>query len=162
LIERTVERDLLPMAKASDIGVTAWSPLGAGLLTGKYTKGNNDDVKRINPKDPFYAHHLSERNLEIAREVDQIAEEMGRSSSQVALNWVRQRNQGVIIPIIGARTEAQIKDNLGCLEFELTEEQMNRLNEISQIQLGFPHDMLAHGQMFMYGNTFPLTDNHRK
>ncbi|NHM30232.1 aldo/keto reductase [Neobacillus terrae] len=158
LIERTVERELLPMAKQSDIGVTVWSPLGQGLLSGKYTKNSNDQ-KRLHIPNPMHNQFLNERNLQIAREVDKIAEEMGRSSAQVALNWVRQQqDRGVIIPIIGARTETQLKDNLGCLEFELSQDHIQRLNDISKVPLGFPHDFLAAGQQQMYANI----DNHRK
>ena len=87
------------------------------------------------------------RNLSIATEVQVIAKEINETPSQVALNWVRQQQQKdkdrVIIPIIGARTEAQIKDNLGCLDFELTSDQLNRLDEKSKIQLGFPHDFMS-------------------
>ncbi|WP_413303927.1 aldo/keto reductase [Bacillus sp. 1P10SD] len=158
LIERTVERELLPMAKQSDIGVTVWSPLGQGLLSGKYTKNSNDQ-KRLHIPNPLHNQFLNERNLQIAREVDKVAEEIGRSSAQVALNWVRQQqDRGVIIPIIGARTETQLKDNLGCLEFELSQEHMQRLNDVSKVPLGFPHDFLAGGQQQMYANI----DNHRK
>lgn len=158
LIERTVERELLPMAKQSDIGVTVWSPLGQGLLSGKYTKNSNEQ-KRLHIPNPMHNQFLNKRNLQIAIEVDKIAEEIGRSSAQVALNWVRQQqDRGVIIPIIGARTEAQLKDNLGCLEFELGMEYMERLNEISKVPLGFPHEFLAGGQQQMYANI----DNHRK
>jgi diketogulonate reductase-like aldo/keto reductase len=81
------------------------------------------------------------------------------------LNWIRQqKGRGVIIPIIGARTEAQIKDNLGCLDFELTPNHMNRLDEISKIQLGFPHDFLEveSVKMHAYGRKFPFIDNHRR
>ncbi|MGA9225496.1 MAG: aldo/keto reductase, partial [Mesobacillus sp.] len=158
LIERTVERELLPMAKSSDLGVTVWSPLGQGLLSGKYTKNTNDQ-KRLEIPNPLHNQFLNNRNLEIAREVDRIADELGRSSAQVALNWVRQQQErGVIIPIIGARTEAQLNDNLGCLEFELGDEHMNRLNEMSKVSLGFPHDFLSSGQQQMYAKI----DNHRR
>jgi diketogulonate reductase-like aldo/keto reductase len=83
------------------------------------------------------------------------------------LNWIRQRqhkdkDKEVIIPIIGARTEAQINDNLGCLDLELTQDQMKRLDEKSKIQLGFPHDFISEAaKIFLYGNTFSLIDNHR-
>jgi diketogulonate reductase-like aldo/keto reductase len=96
---------------------------------------------------------------------------MNKTPSQIALNWIRQQPQkqtdkgkgGVAIPIIGARTEAQIKDDLGCLGFELTEDQLKRLDEKSKIQLGFPHDFMSEAaKVFLYGNTFSLIDNHRQ
>lgn len=168
LVDRTPERELLPMAKALDIGVTAWSPLGGGVLSGKYNSGskqNETEAKRFDPTNPMNAMFVNERNLSIAREVQTIAKEIGRTPSQVALNWIRQQKaRGVIIPIIGARTETQIKDNLACLEFNLTADQMKRLDEISKIQLGFPHDLLdsEFGKMMAYGNKFSFIDNHRE
>ena len=110
------------------------------------------------------AAFVNERNLSIATEVQTIAKEINKTPSQIALNWVRQQQQKnrVIIPIIGARTEAQIKDNLGCLDFELTSDQLKRLDEKSKIQLGFPHDFMSEAaKIFLYGNTFSLIDNHR-
>ncbi len=85
---------------------------------------------------------MNERNTAIAKEVVSIANEISCSAGNVALNWVR-KQKGTIIPIVGARKEEQMKDNLNCLNFDLTVEQMNRLNEISKIDLGFPHDFLA-------------------
>lgn len=167
LIERSVERELLPMALDLDIGVTVWSPLGGGVLSGKYNKQNdNKEQKRYTINNPMSAAFVNERNISIAREVQAIAQEIDKTPSQIALNWIRQqqrdRNRGTIIPILGARNEAQIKDNLGCLDFELTSEQLRRLDEISKIQLGFPHDFMSEAaRVFLYGNTFSLIDNHR-
>ena len=190
LIERTPERELLPMADALDIGVTAWSPLGGGVLTGKYNKNNKKEQKqtqqqntpsssstmvvtqegnsRLEVQNELANRFLSDRNMLIAQEVSKIANEIGRSAAQVALNWVRQQNiigpawkNKKIIPIIGARIESQIEDNLGCLEFELTSEQMQRLNEVSKIELGFPHDFLNSEMIkdIIYGGTYSLIRN---
>ena len=171
LIERTPERELLPMAHALDIGVTAWSPLGSGVLSGKYNKqavSNDDKGKQQNRLDvgnPMTANYLNERNFSIANEVQEIAREIDRTPSQVALNWIRQQNKqnkGVIIPIIGAKTEAQITDNLGCLDFELTPDQLKRLDDKTKIQLGFPHDFMSEDNLtFLFGKSFSLIDNHR-
>jgi aryl-alcohol dehydrogenase-like predicted oxidoreductase len=140
LIERTVERELLPMARELQLTVTPWAAIGGGVLTGKYNKKNFDPniPKRISPD----GKRLSEKNLAIAEEVGMIANEIGRKPSQVALNWIRQRGQQMI-PIIGARTATQLAENLDCVNFELTAEQIERLNKISAIELGFPHDFLA-------------------
>ena len=140
LIERTVERELLPMAQELELTVTPWAPIGGGVLTGKYNKKNSDPKvpKRIS----LEGKRLSERNLAIAEEVEKIADEIGRKPSQVALNWVRQRKQKMI-PIIGARTAAQLAENLDCVNFELTPDQITRLNQVSAIELGFPHDFLT-------------------
>jgi aryl-alcohol dehydrogenase-like predicted oxidoreductase len=168
LIERSIERELLPMARALDIGVTAWSPLAGGVLSGKYnTQKNANEQKRYNANNPMSASFINERNISIATEVQAIAKDLNRTPSQIALNWIRQqqhkdKDKGVIIPIIGARTEAQIKDNLDCLDFELTQDQLKRLDEKSKIQLGFPHDFISEAaKLFLYGNTFSLIDNHR-
>ena len=164
LIERSAERELLPMARALDIGVTVWSPLGGGVLSGKYNKQNTEEQKRFNVNNPMSASFVNERNISIAAEVQAIAKEITKTPSQVALNWIRQqlKDKAVMIPIIGARTEAQIKDNLGCLDFELTSDQLKRLDEKSKIQLGFPHDFMSEAaRVFLYGNTFSLIDNHR-
>jgi len=169
LIERSAERELLPMARALDIGVTAWSPLAGGVLSGKYSniQKNADEQKRFSANNPMSASFVNDRNISIAAEVQVIAKEINRTPSQIALNWIRQRqhkvkDKEVIIPIIGARTEAQIIDNLGCLDFELTQDQLKRLDEKSKIQLGFPHDFISEeAKIFLYGNTFSLIDNHR-
>jgi aryl-alcohol dehydrogenase-like predicted oxidoreductase len=160
LKERTPERDLLPMARAFDIGVTAWSPLGAGLLTGKYNLPAEEtgDTGRLN--NPMYK--VSERDLKIAESVVNIAKEIGRSPAQVALNWLRQR-PGSVIPIVGSRKLSQIQDNLACLEFQLTSEQIQRLDEISAIELGFPHDFLKSSMVhdFAFAGSLEKIDNHR-
>ena len=145
LIERSAERELLPMARALDIGVTVWSPLGGGVLSGKYNKQNTEEQKRFNVNNPMSASFVNERNISIAAEVQAIAKEITKTPSQVALNWIRQRqkDKAVMIPIVGARTEVQVKDNLGCLDFELTRDQLKRLDEKSKIQLGFPHDFMS-------------------
>lgn len=137
LIERTPERDLLPMARALDIAVTPWAPLAGGLLTGKYTANQGGEDKRLKEG----SGRLAERNVAIARVVDEIAGELGRPPSQVALGWVRQQ-AGTMVPIVGARRAAQLKENLGALEFTLSGEHLARLSEASRIELGFPHAFL--------------------
>jgi aryl-alcohol dehydrogenase-like predicted oxidoreductase len=156
LIERTPERDLLPMARALDVAVTPWGALGSGVLTGKYRKDGSGEGRAA------MWGQIGEKNLTIAEEVVKVAEEIGCTPSQVALNWVRQQ-PGVVIPLIGARTEAQLKDNLGCLDYGLSEEQMQRLHQVSQIELGFPHDFLASDGVreLVYGGTYSKIDNHR-
>ena len=151
LIERTPERELLPMAHALGITVTPWSPLASGLLTGKYGKKSLEE-KRLDKAPGFAA--LSERNLAIAATVDDIAREAGKPSSQVALNWLRAKKG--VIPIVGARKASQLKDNLGCVEWSLSADQIERLNKVSHIEMGFPMDFL-HSPMvhdFIHGGTF--------
>jgi aryl-alcohol dehydrogenase-like predicted oxidoreductase len=139
LKERTPERELLPMAKALNIGVTAWSPLGGGVLTGKYNQPHPVDGRLSMTDQPF---QILDRDLKIAETVLEIAREIGKSPAQVALNWLRNR-PNPIIPIIGARKLSQLQDNLACVDFNLTGEQLQRLDNISAISLGFPQELLA-------------------
>ena len=155
LTERTVERDLMPMAKAMGIGVLPWSPLAGGVLSGKYSR---DDLKAPDAtagmnsrKDINIATgRLTERTLEMAEVVKTVAGELGRTPSQVALAWTL-LHPAVTSPLIGARTPAQLADNLGALEIEFGSDQVQRLNAVSEIDMGFPHSMLNSGvadQMF--------------
>src|SRR5215213_5286868 len=158
LVERSAERDLLPMARACELTVTAWGPLGGGLLTGRYgsdrTRPNDTRVAALGQSG------LTDRNLAIADAVNAVAAERGASSAQDAIAWVRaQQARGVIVPILGARRCRQLEDNLGALESELTAEELARLEEVSRIELGFPHDFGA--DRLAYGTTRPLIDNHR-
>jgi aryl-alcohol dehydrogenase-like predicted oxidoreductase len=157
LVDRAAERDLLPMARAFDLAVTPWSVLAAGVLSGKYAREGSGDVRGRAAQ-----WGLSERDLAIAAEVAAVAEETGSTPAQVAINWVRQQ-PGVIIPLIGAKNVAQLNDNLGCLAFTLSGEQMQRLNAASKIELGFPHDFLASGEVrdLVTGGSHQNLDNHR-
>jgi aryl-alcohol dehydrogenase-like predicted oxidoreductase len=142
LIERTVERELIPMAKALNIGVTAWSPLSKGVLTGKYHgrgsseqgRMNNDTMKEFMPE--------QQRTDRIVAAVKTVSDEIGRSMAQVALAWLRYRPVPVI-PIIGARKLSQLQDNLASFDLTLSADQLKTLDEASRIELGFPHDIYA-------------------
>jgi len=134
LIERTPERDLMPMAKALNLGVTPWAALGGCVLTGKYLKKESGRIEIDNPR-------RNDRSNSIAQEVVNIAKELSVTPGQVALNWTRQQNQQVI-PIVGATKFSQLEDSMGCINFEIPEDQMNRLNTVSKINLGFPHEFL--------------------
>jgi aryl-alcohol dehydrogenase-like predicted oxidoreductase len=159
LVERTPERDLLPMANAFDIGVTAWSPLGAGILTGKYNQPEPADGRLSNPNT---SRPVTEKQLAIAQAAVDIAKEIGKTPAQVALNWLQQQPASVI-PIIGSRKLSQLQDNMDCLTFQLTPEQMQRLNDVSAIELGFPHDFLKGDtvQNFAFAGTISQIDNLR-
>jgi aryl-alcohol dehydrogenase-like predicted oxidoreductase len=152
------------MAQAFDIGVTPWSPLGGGVLTGKYNRESNDP-RRYGPEDPFGKMMLNDRNLSITAKVQQVAGEIGRTASQVALRWLgQQKDKGIIIPIIGARSKTQRDDNLGCLDFEIEAQHLQALDNVGKIELGFPHDFLEYEEVrsTIYGNTFSLIDKYRK
>jgi aryl-alcohol dehydrogenase-like predicted oxidoreductase len=151
LVERTSERELIGMAEALGLTVTAWSPLASGLLTGKYAKGSKEE-KRLDKTPQF--KDLSERNLKIADKVVAVAKEVGKSPAQVALNWLRAKRN--TIPIFGARTFAQFEDNLKCVEWNLDAKQVARLDEVSKIELGFPMDFIHRPDVrqFLHGGMF--------
>jgi aryl-alcohol dehydrogenase-like predicted oxidoreductase len=148
LIERTVERELIPMAHAFNLGVLAWSPLAGGVLTGKYAKPGAD-AGRIQKAD--LKSRLNPRSVAIAAEVVAIAADLECEPGQVALAWLRVRGA---IPILGARTVEQLHSNLGCLEVALTVEQCARLETVSKIDLGFPHEFLIGARHYTFGDMF--------
>jgi aryl-alcohol dehydrogenase-like predicted oxidoreductase len=157
LIDRTAERDLIPMARAMDLAITPWSILGAGTLTGKYSRGAAPAEGRAKE-----GAATDVRNLGIADAVVGIADEIGCTPSQVAVSWVRQQH-GVIVPLVGARNLEQLEDNLGALDVTLDEDHLARLDEVSRIEPGFPHDFLASDPIrdIVFGGTFDQIDNHR-
>jgi aryl-alcohol dehydrogenase-like predicted oxidoreductase len=142
LIERTVERELIPMAEALGLGVTAWSPLAGGVLTGKYVEGKAEADARMNSEMMKGYNRDDARARRVVSEVQAVARDVGRSPAQVALAWLRQRPVP-IIPIVGARRLKQFRDNLACLDLQLNASQVERLDTASQIELGFPHDFYA-------------------
>jgi aryl-alcohol dehydrogenase-like predicted oxidoreductase len=152
LVERTVERELIPMAKAFNIGVTAWSPLSGGLLSGKYHgqgsgdggRFSNDMMKQFRPEET--------RAARVVAAVKTVADQIGKSMAQVALAWLRYRPVPVI-PIIGARKLSQLQDNLASLDVSLSSDQLKLLGDASKIDLGFPGEMYAKElpRTFAYG-----------
>jgi aryl-alcohol dehydrogenase-like predicted oxidoreductase len=157
LLDRGVERELLPMARALGLAVTPWGLLEGGELTGKYNQ-ESDEPKRYKG--------AGERAKQLADVLRGVAEEIGATPSQVAINWVRQQQDKAhapVIPILGARTEAQLRDNLGCLNFALTDEQRERLSGASPFSQGFPRGFLEsdHVRGLIFGETFARVDNHR-
>lgn len=147
LLERTVERDLIPMAKELGLGVIPWSPLASGVLTGKYTAADleveaADSAEGDRRNVALAQNQLTRRGLDVAEVVKEVAADLGVTPAQVALAWTLQ-NPAVTAPIIGARTPAQLEDNLGALDIEFDASHLARLDAASAIELGFPHDMLA-------------------
>jgi aryl-alcohol dehydrogenase-like predicted oxidoreductase len=142
LIERTPERELLPMAASLGLGITAWSPLAGGVLTGKQLEPGG--AKESRQADPGMKQFMTPnaRKEAIAREVVAVSRECVHSPAQVALAWLRQRSTPVI-PIIGARKLAQVKDNLASVDMRLELSLVQRLDSVSQIELGFPGDFFA-------------------
>jgi aryl-alcohol dehydrogenase-like predicted oxidoreductase len=156
LIERTIEREYFEMAKTFDLTICPWSPIGGGVLTGKYN-GKNLKDSRFCEKGLWTSKYITEHNLDVAKAVVTLATELGKTPAQIALNWVRQK-YARIIPIIGAKNVAQLDDNLGCLNFTLTETQMKELDQANPLSLSFPQDFLRSDMLrqTLYGNTGSL------
>ncbi|MGA2577629.1 MAG: aldo/keto reductase [Bryobacteraceae bacterium] len=152
LIERTVERELIPMAKALNLGLTAWSPLASGVLSGKYHGQGSSEPGRLSSDMMKGFLPEPERAGRIVAAVKTVSDQIGRSMAQIALAWLRYRSLPVI-PIIGARKLSQLHDNLASFELTLSAEQLKALDEASRIELGFPHDFYAKEMVrtFIYG-----------
>lgn len=141
LIERTVEADLMPMAAEMGMGVTPWSPLKGGVLSGKYTRANAATVEP--GRGQWVKNHLTERAFTIIDALAAVAKQVNASPAQVALAWVQAR-PGVASTIIGVRTMQQLDDNLAALEVKLTPEHTAALDEASKPTLPFPHEFLKY------------------
>ncbi|TKG71608.1 aldo/keto reductase [Prauserella endophytica] len=134
LLWRDVERELLPMAEALGLSVTTWNPLAGGVLSGRYLDGGTGGGRR----DPAT---LTERDHAAARVVRDVAGELGATPSQVAIAWLLARSPSVL-PILGPRTPAQLKDALGAAGLELPGEAIERLTGAVPFERGFPADFL--------------------
>jgi aryl-alcohol dehydrogenase-like predicted oxidoreductase len=134
LLQRTPERDLLPMANAFGMAVTPWAPLAGGALTGKYLRGEQGRLPEASARRAEYANRL-------AQAVVDTAEQIGASPAQVAIRWTMQQGK-IVLPIVGATKTTQLEDCLGAVHIELPDEALANLNELSRIELGFPHDFL--------------------
>jgi aryl-alcohol dehydrogenase-like predicted oxidoreductase len=154
LSERTVEREMIPMALEMGMGVCPWSPLDGGLLTGKYSKADlaPADMSDLSTRKAInrVTGRLNEQALRIAEVVGDIAKGMGKTPAQVAIAWTL-INPAVTAPVLGVRTVAQLEDNLGSLEVEFSAEQLARLDSASSVPKVFPMNVLtspAEGMMF--------------
>lgn len=147
LMQRTPERDLIPMAREMGLCLTPWAPLAGGALTGKYLKGDSGRVSETSAR-------RNERNTKIAEAVVQAAAELGIAPAVLAVRWTMQKPY-TSIPIVGARKESQIRECLHAAAIEIPEETIKALNEISAIEGGFPHDFLASPEVknVLFGGT---------
>jgi aryl-alcohol dehydrogenase-like predicted oxidoreductase len=142
LLQRTVEYDLMPMARKCGFGVTPWSPLRGGVLTGKFTRENrpkDDGTTRVRSDSKY----LTEQTFVLLDHLREIAAKHGVTPAQVALRWVMDR-AGVTSTIIGARTMAQLEDNLAACRVHLTAEETRRLDALTEPPPCFPHEFINH------------------
>jgi aryl-alcohol dehydrogenase-like predicted oxidoreductase len=145
LLERTVEGELMPMAIELGLGVTPWSPLKGGVLSGKYRRGQENKAARGG----WVTSNLTERAFDIIDVLVRIAGEIGQTPARVALAWV-QSCAGVASTIIGASSVAQLEDNLAALDFTLAAEHVAALQAVSRPTLNFPAEFLGRAGMFMH------------
>lgn len=137
LVQRSIEREHIPLARAHNIGITAWSPLAGGILSGKYTSGAKlDGPVRM---DSMQLQELNERNRGIAIAVDRVAREMGVRPSQVALAWIIAHG---VIPIVGATRAEQMRENMAAASLRLSAENIAELDAASAFDKGHPYSML--------------------
>jgi len=148
LLQRTVEGELIPMAQELGLGVTPWSPLKGGVLSGKYKR--EDHGKHAPGRGARIVNLLDERTYTLLDLMGRIAGKLDTTVARVALAWLRAR-PGVTSPIIGARTLDQLDDNVAALDMTLTQEQMTELNEASTPKLASPADFVAASTMFYFG-----------
>ncbi|OHV40582.1 MULTISPECIES: aldo/keto reductase [Pseudofrankia] len=167
LLNRDIERELLPMAESLGLGVTVWSPLGGGVLSGKYTPPPSTPLPGPPPSGPpptesgadqasdltrtrLSAESLTDRDLAVARSVRAIADELGVTPSQVAIAWTRSRSVA-ILPILGARRVDQLRDNLGALDVTLSPDLVDRLDDATGFSPGFPTDFIDQNSPWVFG-----------
>lgn len=146
LIERSVEGELIPAALELGMGVTPWSPLKSGILSGKYARNSGNKADRGN----FVEAHLNDRTFDIVETLVQVAHEAESTPARVALAWLLGR-PGVDSVIIGARRLDQLKDNLACLDLKLSDHHRKVLDQASHPNLNFPADFLQRAGSFIAG-----------
>jgi aryl-alcohol dehydrogenase-like predicted oxidoreductase len=143
LVERNIEREILPVCREEGLGVIPWSPLGGGFLSGKYRRGEKPPQgsrieEAVESMEEHWDRRATERNWRTLDVIGEISEQTGKSYAQISLNWLL-RQEGVTAPIIGARRMEQLEDNLGAAGWKLSEEQVARLSEASAIEEVYPY-----------------------
>src|SRR5215203_2438318 len=150
LVERNIEREILPVCVEEGLGVIPWSPLGGGFLSGKYRRGEEPPedsriASAVESMEEHWERRATERNWAALDVVGRISEEIGKSYAQISLNWLL-RQDGVTAPIIGARTLEQLEDNIGASGWELSEEQVEALSWVSAIEEVYPYRFIREAQ----------------
>jgi len=151
LLERTVEGELIPMAMEMGLGVTPWSPLKYGILSGKYTRENRHKIE-TDRGDWVTGHLAKDKTYDVIDVLIALAKEVSASPAQVALSWL-QSKAGVVSSIIGARKLTQLEDNLGALDLKLSPDQIAKLEKVTEPKLNFPADFLKGAGSFMAAET---------
>jgi aryl-alcohol dehydrogenase-like predicted oxidoreductase len=150
LLERTVEQELVPMAGEFGLGITPWSPLKSGVLSGKYTRRNSG--QHTADRGALVDTFLTEESYAVIDELEIIAKAHDTNVAAVALAWVHAQ-PAVSSVIIGARRLSQLDDNVRAVDVKLTAAELARLNELTQPTFGFPHNMVAMAPAILNGGT---------
>ena len=150
LVERNIEREILPVCLEEGLGVIPWSPLGGGFLSGKYRRGEEPPrgsriSEAVESMEEYWDRRATERNWAVLDVVGEISEATGKSYAQISLNWLL-RQPVVTAPIVGARTVEQLEDNLGASGWELDDDQMNRLSEAGAPEDTYPYRFIRNAQ----------------
>jgi aryl-alcohol dehydrogenase-like predicted oxidoreductase len=150
LVERNIEREILPVCLEEGLGVIPWSPLGGGFLSGKYRRGEEPPEgsrisEAVESMEEYWNRRATERNWRVLDVIGRISEETGKSYAQISLNWLL-RQDGVTAPIIGARTLEQLEDNLGASDWELDGEQVEELSEAGGLEDVYPYRFIRDAQ----------------
>jgi aryl-alcohol dehydrogenase-like predicted oxidoreductase len=150
LVERNIEREILPICVEEGLGVIPWSPLGGGFLSGKYRRDEEPPEgsrisEAVESMEEYWDRRATERNWAALDVVGRISEETGKSYAQISLNWLL-RQSGVTAPIIGARTLEQLEDNIGASGWELTGGQVEDLSEASALEDVYPYRFIRNAQ----------------
>ena len=147
LVERNIEHEFSPMAMATDLEIMVWSPLGSGLLSGKYRVDNGKLVgdgrfTKLEGTQDYTLRKNTPKNLQILTVVQKVAEKLGKTPAQIALNWVANQ-PGVGSVVIGATKLAQLEENLACLDFKIDADSLKELDEVSRPDTPFPYSFFA-------------------
>ncbi|APH06029.1 aldo/keto reductase [Bacillus weihaiensis] len=139
LINREMDREILPLCKEENVGVIPWAPIGGGFLTGKYKKNEKPTSGRLSNRkgESSWENRATEKNFEILHAVKDVAQEIGKTPAQVALNWLLQKEE-ITSPIFGATSMAQFEENMGSADWSLPEEQWKMLDEVSKLPNEYP------------------------
>ncbi|WP_078435614.1 aldo/keto reductase [Metabacillus halosaccharovorans] len=139
LINREMDREILPLCKEENVGIIPWAPIGGGFLTGKYRKGESPNSGRLSNGvgESSWENRANEKNFAILEAVQEIAHSLDKTPAQVALRWLLQKEE-ITSPIFGASSLEQFEENMGSIGWELTAEQWNQLDEISKLPSEYP------------------------
>ncbi|MCM3161970.1 aldo/keto reductase [Metabacillus litoralis] len=139
LINREMDREILPLCKEENVGVIPWAPIGGGFLTGKYKQGESPTTGRLSKGvgESSWENRNNEKNFKILQTIEKIAQAVDKTPAQVSLRWLLQKEE-ITSPIFGASSLEQFNENMGSVDWELTAEQWNQLDEISKLPSEYP------------------------